>query len=101
MQVKKYNLFLGLNDKDSKKQEISTLNAYKILMNYFSGATVTESTGFYKHEDGTIIIEKSLKIEILDFDNNFNLSQTVNDLKRLFNQESIAVEIQNINSQLM
>ena len=27
----KYNLYIGLNDKDSKQQEISTLDAYKIV----------------------------------------------------------------------
>ena len=36
---------------------------------------LTEATGFYKHNDGTVIIEKSLKIEILDFDNKFNVVQ--------------------------
>ena len=30
--MKKHILFLGLNDKDSKMQEISTLDAYKITM---------------------------------------------------------------------
>lgn len=27
----KFNLYIGLNDKDSKVQEISTLDAYKII----------------------------------------------------------------------
>lgn len=40
----KFTLYVGLNDKDSKKQEISTLEAYKIinklLLNYTSGATI-------------------------------------------------------------
>lgn len=28
--MQKYTLYLGLNDKDTKKQEIATLEAYKI-----------------------------------------------------------------------
>lgn len=99
--MKKYNLYVGLNDKDSKRQEISTLDAYKVMMNYFDGATITEATGFYKHDDGTLIIEKSLKVEILDFNDDFNLKASVADLKKLFNQESIAVQIEEVNSQLM
>lgn len=100
--MKKYLLFLGLNDKDSKRQEINTLDCYKMLMNYFTdGATITEATGFYRHDDGTLVIERSLKIEILDFLENFNLIHAVDDLKRMFNQESIAVETQEINSKLM
>lgn len=99
--MKKYNLFLGLNDKKTKTQIISTLEAYKILMNLLNGATITEATGFYKHNDGTVIIEKSLKIEILDFNNDFKLMETCDTLKSLFNQESIAVQIEEINSQLI
>jgi len=99
--IKKYNLFLGLNDKKTKTQLINTLEAYKLLMNYFSNATITEATGFYKHNDGTVIIEKSLKIEILDFDNIFNLFATCETLKTLFNQESIAVQTEIIDSQLI
>lgn len=99
--IKKYNLFLGLNDKKTKTQLISTLEAYKILMNMLNGATITEATGFYKHNDGTVIIEKSLKIEILDFDNKFNVVQNCETLKSLFNQESIAVQTEVIDSQLI
>jgi len=99
--IKKYNLFLGLNDKKTKTQLISTLEAYKILMNMLSGATITEATGFYKHNDGTVIIEKSLKIEILDFDNTFNVNSACETLKSLFNQESIAVQTEIIDSQLI
>lgn len=60
----KFTLYMGLNDKDSKQQEISTLDAYKItanaIMKYFGGATITESTGIYKHADtGTFVVETS------------------------------------------
>jgi hypothetical protein len=45
--IKQHILFVGLNDKETKKQEISTLDAYKIAINiltkYFNGATITEA----------------------------------------------------------
>lgn len=88
--IKQYTLFLGLNDKIKKVQLINTLEAYKILMNLLDGATITESTGFYKHESGELVIEKSLQIQILDFNNNININALCEKLKTIFNQESIA-----------
>lgn len=45
--MKKFTLYLGLNDKDTKTQKIGTLEAYKIcnniLLNYTEGATVFEA----------------------------------------------------------
>lgn len=97
----KYTLFLGLNDKNTKKQEITILEAYKILMNLLDNATITEATGFYKHDDGTLIIEKSLKIELIDFNNNLNINKIIEDLKKLFNQEAVALQTEKIKSELL
>lgn len=66
--MKNYCLIVGLNDKDSKKQEITTDAARALLagivLDYSDGATFTECAGIYKHADGSIVIEKSIKIEI-------------------------------------
>lgn len=101
--MKKFTLYLGLNDKDTKIQKISTLEAYKIAMNiltkYTDGGTIFEADGFYKHEDGTISIEKTLRIEIL-FIERETAQNIVNVLKAIFNQESIAVQEEDINSKL-
>lgn len=44
--MEKFTLYLGLNDKDTKKQEINTIEAYKIVNNvvnnYCDGATIYE-----------------------------------------------------------
>ena len=67
--MKKFTLYLGLNDKETKTQKIGTLEAYKIcnniLLNYTEGATVFEANGIYKHEDGSFVVEKTLRIELL------------------------------------
>ena len=56
----KYILYVGLNDKDTKTQKIDTLSAYNltnnILLNYVEGATVTQSKGIYKHQNGNVVI---------------------------------------------
>ena len=102
--MRKHTLYLGLNDKDTKQQKINTLEAYKIcnniLLNYTDGATVFEANGIYKHNDGTFTIEKTLRIELL-FTEQKTVEKIVNELKIVFNQESIAVQIENINSKLM
>lgn len=98
---KKYVIYLGLNDKVSKKQEITTPAAVGMLARYLKDATVTECTGFYTHNDGTFITENTLKVEKIDFEGDFNMERAAADLKKMFNQEAIAVEIMTVNSKLM
>lgn len=90
--MEKITLYCGLNDKDSKKQEINTIDAYKIAVNvvlkYCGGATILEADGIYTHENGEIIIEKTLKIELIDIDN-VSINSIISELKTVFNQESI------------
>ena len=102
--MEKYTLYLGLNDKDKKQQLINTLEAYKItnniLLHYTDGATIFEANGIYKHDNGEYTIEKTLRIELL-FTNTETINKIVTDLKKAFNQESIAVQKQVINSYLL
>lgn len=102
--IKQHVLILGLNDKDTKKQKISTKKAYKITMNilseHFSGATITETKGFYKHDNGTLTFETSLKIELL-FAEDKQVLEVIEQLKTIFNQESIALITNTINSKLI
>ena len=101
--IKKFTLYLGLNDKDTKVQMISTLEAYKIVSNIlatdFGGGTIFEAQGIYKHDDGTIVFEKTLRIEIL-FTEKEKVRILVEQLKKMFNQESVAVQEETIDSDL-
>ena len=102
--MKKYTLYLGLNDKDTKKQEVNYFDAYKlvnsIVFSRVNGATFSKREGYYKHEDGTLVIENTICIELLftDFE---TVKEIVALLKETFNQESIAVQTQTIESELM
>ena len=102
--MKKFTLYLGLNDKDLKVQKISTLEAFKIVSNIiasrFDGGTIFEADGVYKHENGAYVIEKTLRIELL-FVERPAVVEFVKVLKEIFNQESIAVQEETINSVLM
>lgn len=91
------NLYIGLNDKDTKQQELSNLEAKAeisaILFKYFpNGFTLQECQGMYKHDDGTVVCENTIKI-ILLYCNTGMLFEVIQDLKDKLNQECIAVEI--------
>lgn len=102
--MEKFIIFLGLNDKDTKKQEISTLSAYKIANNiifkYLEGATILEANGIYKHDNGEFVIEKSLQIELL-FTDKKTVEKIASELKNAFNQESVIIQRQIIESDLL
>ena len=92
----KYNIYIGLNDKDSKKQEVSTRRAkeevIKILNNNnITGLTIYEVTGVFKHETGEVVFEKSLKVELLEVEEE-DVKKSIQELKKALNQESILIE---------
>ena len=89
-------IFVGLNDQKSKTQEISTLDAYKIasnlLVDIIGFGTITESKGIYTHDDGTIVQETTLRIEVSNIDLE-PMKRLAIALKQAFNQESVAFEV--------
>ena len=103
--MRKITLYVGLNDKTTKTQKIGTLDAYNIVCNTLRvDATVSEARGVYTHADGTVVFENSLVIEMLDFDETITdkwLKGKVEALKLALNQESVAVQKQDITSELM
>ena len=92
----KYNIYIGLNDKDSKKQEVSTRRAkektIKILNNNnITGLTIYEVTGVFKHDTGEVVYEKSLKVELMEVKKE-EVLKSIEELKKALNQESIMLE---------
>ena len=95
LKMKKIIIYAGLNDKVTKKQEISTLDAYKVAINIFTarvgGATISEAVGVYTHQDGEIVTEKTLRCEICS-DDLEAVHRAALELKNALNQESIMIE---------
>lgn len=89
-------LFVGLFDQESKAQEISTLDAFKVASNLLTEiigyGTITESHGVYTHNDGSLVDEPTLRIEVSDIDRE-SMKRLALALKAAFNQESIAFEV--------
>jgi hypothetical protein len=97
----KYLLTVGLLDKDSKVQEISTVHATKVVTRMVTAkigfGTILDANGVYKHADGTLVTEPSIRIEILDTEGTIErdiIIELANELKITLNQESILFEQQ-------
>ena len=97
----KYTLYIGLNDKDSKVQEISTLDAYKIVGALVGDCTIQEARGLYTHQDGTQVLETTLVVQVIDFGGKMEITPIVETIKTALNQESVAVIREQVDSRLM
>lgn len=95
-QFTSYTLMIGLNDKDTKTQQISTLDAYKVVANLMEmDCTITEGKGVYTHKNGQITFETSLIVEVIDFEGTLEmdtLMDKVEQVKLALNQESVAIK---------
>ena len=92
----RYEIFVGLNDKDTKTQLIDTQNAFGIVsvkaVKAFGGATITaDNKGVYTHDNGEMVYESTIKIDLLFITNTENLENFLREILKDFNQESILV----------
>ena len=88
---------VGLFDQTTKKQEITKEEAVKALANMivnrgYCATMQTEGiTGIYRHADGTVVIEPSIRVEIAGPDR-ADILPLVHDIRVAFNQESVMLE---------
>ena len=93
----RYTLTIGLFDKDTKKQKISSDIAIRIvsdiIVNTIGYGTVYQGNGIYTHNNGSIVIEPSI---VFFVDGEKDLKDKVKTLawqiKKALNQESIMLE---------
>jgi hypothetical protein len=102
--TRKFTLSVGLNDKDTKVQRISTIEAYKIVENVIvekvGGGSIFEGRGVYKHDNGQVVIENSLQVQLFDCELD-KVREVVEIIKVMLNQESIILTIEEVNSQFI
>ena len=105
----KMTLYVGLNDQNTKKQEIDTQVAkqviYYVLLNNGLDCTLSLNEGVYTHrESGTVTIVNSFKIELLCFKDFcsfiIKVRKVAKYLKTCLNQESIAIVKEYLKSDL-
>ena len=93
----RYTLTIGLFDKDTKRQKISSDIAIRIVsdlvVNIIGYGTVHQGSGIYTHVNGAVIIEPSI---IFFVDGEKDLKDKVVNLawsiKKALNQESVMLE---------
>ena len=102
MKLQKHTLFIGLADKDTKKQEVTTTRAKEIIAKVFGDCTISDATGIYTHQDGSNkqVKEKTLRVELL-FKKDKEVIENIKTVKALLNQETVCLEKQLVNSNLI
>lgn len=100
----KYTIYMGLFDKDSKRQEYDTITAYKMVQQratqLFDGATISEAKGIYKHDNGEVVVEPTIRIELM-FTDLETVKTFCDNLKGMFNQESVVLQVEEVNNMLI
>lgn len=100
----KNTFYIGLNDKNTKCQQIDNISAFKIVTNILlsagiEGATISQAQGIYKHDNGDIVIENTLRVEVVGAQK--VLLNAIEQVKSALNQESVLHQIENITSQFI
>lgn len=103
--MKKYTFFLGLKDKSSKMQ-IRPDSEYMILCQELTakllwGWTLSKWTGVFRHDDGTLVYENCIIIQSLGFTGEQVYIEFANKLKTLFNQESVLMEVSEVEARFI
>ena len=77
--------YIGLNDKDTKRQEIPTDEAVKMIVDTIPcDFTFSICNGVYTHKDGSKVCEVTIKVESTK-----SLLIYMEEIKSKLNQESI------------
>ena len=90
--------YIGTKDKDTKDYKLTDKFIKQTITEEFAkqypnGFTITEGTGYYKHDNGEVITEKTYIVTVLD--ELFVNVDLTDALKDKLNQECIGVQVIN------
>ena len=90
--------YIGTKDKDTKDYKLTDEFIKQTITDEFAkqypnGFTITEGTGYYKHNSGEVITEKTYIVTVLD--ELFVNVDLTDALKDKLNQEYIGVQVIN------
>lgn len=95
MKKKVFTFYIGLEDKDLKRQVISVDKAKLIINQVFDNYTLFVATGVYRYIDNSFCNETTLIVKYIDVADELS-EKTIKNicryLKTQLNQELIAVE---------
>ena len=92
------NYYIGTKDKDTKGYKLTDKFIKQTIIDeatkqYPNGFTITKGTGYYKHDSGEVVTEKTYIVTVLD--EVFVNVDLTNALKEKLNQECIGVQVVN------
>ena len=92
------NYYIGTKDKDTKGYKLTDEFIKRTIIDevakqYPNGFTITEGTGYYKHNNGEVVTEKTYIVTVLD--EVFVNKDLTEPLKEKLNQECIGVQVIN------
>ena len=90
--------YIGTKDKDTKDYKLTNEFIKQTIINevakqYPNGFTITEGIGYYKHDSGEVVTEKTYIVTVLD--EVFVNADLTDSLKEKLNQECIGVQVIN------
>ena len=90
------NYYIGTKDKDTKDYKLTDEFIKQTIIDevtkqYPNGFTITEGTGYYKHDSGEVVTEKTYIVTVLD--ELFVNVDLTDALKDKLNQECIGVQV--------
>ena len=90
--------YIGTKDKETKDYKLTNEFIKQTITNevakqYPNGFTITEGTGYYKHDSGEVVTEKTYIVTVLD--ELFVNADLTDALKEKLNQECIGVQVIN------
>ena len=92
----RYVLYIGTNDKDTYKMEMTQEEARKrvddILLSHFGGYTMHEANGYWVDEDGASTSEYTLVCTIDDPESADEVYAACDEIREALNQNTILVE---------
>ena len=94
-------MYIWILPAEVKRQQLDNLEASKIVQNILTektdGGTIYNATGVYKHQDGTVIIENTLRVEIVAAALEA-VREAIEIIKLALNQESIILQTETVKS---
>ena len=90
--------YIGTKDKDTKDYELKYDYLKQTIIEEFAkeypnGFTIMEGVGYYKHDSGEVVTEKTYVVTVLD--ELFVNADLIDALKDKLNQECIGVQVIN------
>lgn len=91
----RYTIYIGLNDRTTRRQDIRTERALGLVANavryWLGNGTITEATGVYTHDDGEAVTERTLVVTATH-DKPEAVNAFAEAIREAFNQECVYIE---------